>query len=92
VWLVGSETPGEKDGEMAFKVDDVVQLKSGGPLMTVTDPGRTVDGKVVVRCAWYDERKPCSNVFPADALKIVEKPGARTVAARLARSASPRVV
>jgi uncharacterized protein YodC (DUF2158 family) len=75
---------------MAFKVGDVVQLKTGGPLMTVIDPGRTVDGKVVVRCAWFDERKPCSNVFPADTLKIVEKPDAVTVAARLARSAPPR--
>jgi uncharacterized protein YodC (DUF2158 family) len=67
---------------MAFKVGDVVQLKSGGPLMTVIDPGATEGGKVVVRCAWFDERKPCFNVFPADTLKIVGKPDARTVAAR----------
>jgi uncharacterized protein YodC (DUF2158 family) len=73
---------------MAFKVGDVVQLKSGGPFMTVVDPGTNEGGKVVVRCAWFDERKPCSNVFPADMLKIVDKPDAKTVAARLARSAS----
>ena len=57
---------------MAFKVGDIVKLKSGGPLMTVTNPNGTVNGVAVVSCAWFDHAKPCANLFPPDSLEIVD--------------------
>jgi uncharacterized protein YodC (DUF2158 family) len=59
---------------MAFKVGDVVKLKSGGPLMTVTTTGHHAGGKEVVGCAWFDAAKPCADVFPPDTLEIVQNP------------------
>jgi uncharacterized protein YodC (DUF2158 family) len=61
---------------MAFKVGDVVKLKSGGPLMTVTNPNCTVNGVAAVSCAWFDQAKPCANLFPPDSLEIVDQKGA----------------
>jgi uncharacterized protein YodC (DUF2158 family) len=62
---------------MAFNIGDVVQLKSGGPLMTVANPNARAGGQSVVGCVWFDERKPCSEVFPADVLKLVNQGGTR---------------
>jgi len=40
---------------MPFNVGDVVQLKSGGPLMTVTGVGSNIT------CTWFDGRTPHSD-------------------------------
>jgi uncharacterized protein YodC (DUF2158 family) len=52
---------------MAFKVGDIVRLKSGGPKMTVT--------KVVgdrIHCEWFnDDNKVDFKVFPPEALEAV---------------------
>ena len=51
-----------------FKVGDVVQLKSGGPEMTVTGPANS--GNVL--CAWFtsfDAASISTGVFPPAALK-----------------------
>lgn len=51
-----------------FKIGDVVQLKSGGPLMTVCDVG----SGGAVECNWFpvnDASKSSSEYFKGDALK-----------------------
>lgn len=40
----------------AFKEGDVVQLKSGGPHMTVTDIAPDMAGDMKVYCTWFGER------------------------------------
>lgn len=52
--------------QQAFVVGDVVQLKSGGPNMTVT----TVEGKEIF-CEWFsgDSNEVKRYVFPPDALR-----------------------
>jgi uncharacterized protein YodC (DUF2158 family) len=51
-----------------FKVGDVVQLKSGGPKMTVTVI--RADG---LDCTWFEGVKQHEGNFPPDALKFPEK-------------------
>jgi uncharacterized protein YodC (DUF2158 family) len=40
------------DGYMGLKVGDIVELKSGGPAMTVHEVSGTV-----ITCTWFDEAK-----------------------------------
>ena len=47
-----------------FKAGDVVQLKSGGPLMTVGE----VDGESV-HCRWFNGSEEKASSFPAELLK-----------------------
>jgi uncharacterized protein YodC (DUF2158 family) len=47
----------------AFKVGDVVQLKSGGPQMTV----KFLDGDDVI-CMWFDGKRTLDERFPAETL------------------------
>lgn len=61
---------------MAFKVGDVVRLKSGGPNMTVTGVGQMYDdsSEISVWCTWFpapDNRMTA--VFPIEAIELVEK-------------------
>jgi uncharacterized protein YodC (DUF2158 family) len=51
-----------------FKVGDTVELKSGGPVMTVT---AFVKGSASVRCAWFTPDNTQTKVqdFPPEALK-----------------------
>ena len=53
---------------MSFKVGDTVQLKSGGPGMTVTRIG-TAAGEPMVWCAWFEGTKDLYGLFPPEALK-----------------------
>lgn len=50
---------------MALTVGDVVQLKSGGPRMTVT---RKTEGNQY-RCDWFEGLTKQYAVFPEDALE-----------------------
>jgi uncharacterized protein YodC (DUF2158 family) len=52
-----------------FKVGDVVQLKSGGPKMTVTTI-RTDS----LDCSWFEGVKQHEGNFPPDALQFPDKP------------------
>lgn len=65
---------------MSFKVGDVVKLKSSGPEMTVSEPGRLVIGGVPVEgrkpakvfCKWFeegDESKPRTASFNPEELE-----------------------
>ena len=49
---------------MDFKLGDVVQLKSGGPSMTV----EAISGNDVV-CIWFDKMKAHRKSFPAIAVE-----------------------
>lgn len=51
-----------------WKVGDEVQLKSGGPIMTVTGMGDNL-GKPLVWCSWFAGKEPKSSTFPPEALK-----------------------
>lgn len=53
-----------------FKVGDVVQLKSGGPVMTIT----YIDGGKAV-CEWFDNNTPASSTYPVEAIEKYEAPG-----------------
>lgn len=58
-----------------FKEGDVVQLKSGGPKMTIEkypcyEQGLKYDDRA--DCTWFDGSKPYSQRFPLITLKKVE--------------------
>ena len=53
----------------SFKIGDLVRIKSGGPMMEVTEVGENQDGKPIVTCTWFDGDKPEMGTFPAAAVK-----------------------
>jgi uncharacterized protein YodC (DUF2158 family) len=57
----------------AFKVGDVVQLRSGGPLMTVTNAGNDTRGIPTVWCAWFQGTKQEAGAFPAGAVELYQE-------------------
>ena len=63
-----------RERKMAFNVGDTVKLKSGGPLMTVTNPSAHAGGKAVVSCNWFDGSDIKGGVFPAETLELAAKP------------------
>ena len=52
---------------MAFKIGDVVRLKSGGPAMTVTKVG-DFGIRTIIKCTWFAENKNERGDFPPEAL------------------------
>lgn len=58
-----------------IKKGDVVQLKSGGPEMTVSDYGVIMPGqppdKSMVQCVWFDQNTKKSDLFPVASLKKI---------------------
>ncbi|MEI7038124.1 YodC family protein [Fulvimonas yonginensis] len=54
-----------------FKKGDVVQLKSGGPLMTIIADYPSHSHGHSVRCVWFNENKPVEETFVVEALKSV---------------------
>lgn len=50
-----------------FNIGDVVRLKSGGPLMTVTDLTH-FNGVTTATCTWFVDNKPEIGHFPFSAL------------------------
>ena len=55
-----------------FKAGDVVQLKSGGPKMTVTQVGeRAMTLEPTVWCVWFIGTKKIEDTFSPEALEIV---------------------
>lgn len=57
--------------KVQYKVGDLVQLKSGGPTMTVTDVNE-LGGRVQeiwYDCAWFAGRKKETGRFPEGALR-----------------------
>ena len=54
-----------------FKLGDLVQLKSGGPKMTVTDEAWGIDDEATIWCTWFAGAKRSRGEFPMGALKPV---------------------
>ncbi|MBB4639476.1 uncharacterized protein YodC (DUF2158 family) [Longimicrobium terrae] len=54
-----------------FQIGDIVQLKSGGPKMTV----KQVFPDGVVSCHWFSGTKLSSGIFSAETLVVAEGPG-----------------
>lgn len=52
-----------------FKVGDEVQLKSGGPVMTVTSIGTES-----LQCTWFKNDEVKRDAFPVEALEKYEQP------------------
>jgi len=57
-----------------FKIGDIVQLKSGGPAMTVA---KIRDADKEYRCAWFKGASHESGFFVEDALQPYVAPVAR---------------
>lgn len=55
-----------------FVIGDVVQLKSGGPVMTVTSVGDSY-GTPTVWCVWFDLKGQQNGTFPPAALRKEEE-------------------
>jgi len=60
-----------------FEIGEVVQLKSGGPPMTVTQVSK--DGEDVTRCIWFAGTKTTEQAFKSVLLMKVEPEPARVV-------------
>jgi uncharacterized protein YodC (DUF2158 family) len=63
-----------------IKAGDVVQLKSGGPVMTVASVGDYM-GEPSAWCEWFDGKKPYKETF---ALVTVTKYSPRPIGSRAA--------
>jgi uncharacterized protein YodC (DUF2158 family) len=55
-----------------IKEGDVVQLKSGGPSMTVSSVGKDNGGTLTAWCQWFEKNKPQGGSFPVSSLRIVD--------------------
>ena len=67
--------PGRRDDDgeripMDVKVGDVVQLKSGGPKMTITSTKANQAGAL---CTWFDGAEVKTSRFPLEVLEQVKK-------------------
>lgn len=61
---------------MSFKVGDVVQMKSGGPIMTVVGFGADANGNQRVNCTWFDKNHSEKNgAYPQEALEPFKEGG-----------------
>jgi uncharacterized protein YodC (DUF2158 family) len=62
---------------MAIEIGSVVQLKGGGPIMTVTAEGKDGEGKKRLTCTWFDkDGHEKTGGYPEAALEIYEgEPG-----------------
>lgn len=60
---------------MTVKIGDVVVLKSGGPLMTVSNIGNYINQGLNpgVLCVWFEEKKKLESVFHPDVLELYDK-------------------
>lgn len=56
--------------ETSFKVGDIVQLKSGGPKMTVTNTN--TGSKDVIHTSWFAGSKKEAGAFPVQALLLMK--------------------
>ena len=62
-----------------LKVGDVVQLKSGGPKMTIAD---TKPNPAGILCTWFDKAEVKSSRFPPQSLGPIKSSPEKSVARR----------
>lgn len=65
-----------------LKIGDVVQLKSGGPKMTIAD---TQSNPAGILCAWFDKAEVKSSRFPPEALAPIKKSQEKVIPRRPTR-------
>ncbi len=53
-----------------LKIGDVVQLKSGGPLMTIEEIGSFPLHPMGAKCVWFERSEPKSKVFALTSLEL----------------------
>lgn len=53
-----------------FRIGDVVQIKSGGPAMTVERVGR-FDNRLAAICTWATDGRAVSHMFFFESLELV---------------------
>jgi uncharacterized protein YodC (DUF2158 family) len=70
--------------ENKFKIGDIVQLKSGGPMMTINEIDSWVPRsynlkgpnpeyeKDEAKCFWFSNDKKCEDIFKLDSLKLIK--------------------
>jgi uncharacterized protein YodC (DUF2158 family) len=58
---------------MAFQIGDTVQLKSGGPLMTVDNIDVGEEPHVMITCLWFEKTDRKVGQFKAPALEFAKK-------------------
>lgn len=61
---------GKKSAEQKFKIGDVVQLKSGGSLMTVE--GYNEFDEMLVMCVWHEKSKSHRDNYREETLARIE--------------------
>jgi uncharacterized protein YodC (DUF2158 family) len=54
-----------------IKAGQIVQLKSGGPRMTVESLFNDVHGKRCVKCVWFSQNDLTRDVFQIEALQLI---------------------
>ena len=70
----------------AFQVGDVVQLKSGGPKMTVEAADNdAISDEPLVFCVWFEKEKKHTSFFKPATLDKVDAQGQNAQPARLVR-------
>ena len=65
-----------REGAMIFKVGDVVRLKSGGAMMTVSKLFKSPEWREMVQCTWF-EPKEHRAAFVIDSLEAAEEATAK---------------
>jgi uncharacterized protein YodC (DUF2158 family) len=66
---------------MEFTIGDIVKLKAGSPLMTVTGCGKGANGDARVTCTWFDkDQHEQSSSYPTAAVERAAVPSAKRVA------------
>jgi uncharacterized protein YodC (DUF2158 family) len=58
---------------MAFQIGDTVQLKSGGPLMTVDNIDAGEGPDVTISCVWFEKTERKEGQFKATTLEAATK-------------------
>jgi uncharacterized protein YodC (DUF2158 family) len=58
---------------MAFQIGDTVQLKSGGPLMTVDNIDAGEGSQVMISCVWFEKTERKEGQFKAPTLEAATK-------------------
>jgi uncharacterized protein YodC (DUF2158 family) len=58
---------------MVFKVGEVVRLKSGGAVMTVSKLFKSPEGREMAQCTWFDKPKRHRAAFVIDSLESPDK-------------------
>ena len=68
--MMNSFQEGNLMADEQWKEGDVVMLKSGGPLMTVT----SIASGGAVHCTWFDGTKKMNGSFPAGTIERYQEP------------------